>query len=144
MVRRQHHVDVPAAVPHEQLLQKPAEAAVEPYHLIMHLARVGAVGVADIVGGGETHRQQVGRAAAAELQRPHPLQRKGEGERVIPGVARKARAARLLSVGRRCGNVKSWPLFSYDTLSGSWYARSGSSSVQALPAALKGTRWALN
>ena len=79
VVGRQHDEHIAFAVAHEQLLEEPAQIPVQPHHLVVDLAGIGAVRVTDVVGRGQAHRQQVGGATTAELQGADSFE--GEGER---------------------------------------------------------------
>src|SRR5687768_2487781 len=86
MIGGQHHDIVDAG--RIELAEEGAELVVESEQLDAHLAALGAVGMADIIGGRETEDEQVGTAALAE---PHLAAQAGADlERRAVEIGRRA------------------------------------------------------
>ena len=97
MIGREDDDDVVASHAIGESLQEPREVMIEPQDLIVNLPRVGAERVAHCIGGGQTHRQNVG-AFAAQFQRLEALEREQQRQRVHGGHARD-RCGRKDAVG---------------------------------------------
>ena len=100
VIRRQHDEEVLPAVTIDQPAEKPVEVAVEPQHLVVDLAGVGAERVAHRVGCRQADGEQVGGAAAAQLQRFDAAQGERERERIHQGSALEGRG-RVRAVQRQ-------------------------------------------
>ena len=102
VIRRQHHQHLPPAGLCFRRRQQLPDSAVHRQNHVVHLWRLGAGGMAEIVGRGETHRQQIGLLVSAQVLFLDHLQGKfqhqfvGEGRGVQAGKEALARLHRQL------------------------------------------------
>ena len=142
MVGRQRDQRRVLAGPRLGRREQPAEHAVEAHQLVHHLLAVGAVGVADAVGGGEADRQQVRRVVRAQVVCLHGARSATSSVRSSRKGVRRTSSWNSLEPAaprRRCGKTVSTLSHSPFTSSGTREllrsASSGSSSrVQERPA----------